>query len=420
MTVVLPKESGLDHSVNLLKEGYCFIPNRMRASNTSVIQTRLLGQKVICIRGQEAAELFYNQDLFKRQGAAPRRILKSLFGKGGVQGLDEQAHKHRKALFMDLMTCDSLKKIKQIAEKQWEIAIKRWEAIEEVELFHELEKLMCITACQWTGVPIRAINLHTRTSDLSAMIDAFGAAGPRHWRGRIARKRAEKWITYIVEEVRHSNIIIDSNTPLYKITWHRDLSGELLDVHTAAVEVLNLLRPITAIGRFITFSTLALYEFPEAKQEIMSGDNRDQNKEMFVQEVRRYYPFAPFTGARVNRDFTWNHVLFKKNTLVLLDIYGTNHDSTLWENPYTFNPKRFLKWEGNPFNFIPQGGGEYDLGHRCAGEWITIELMKSSLHFLTERMSYEIPEQDLRYSLKRMPAIPANRLIINHVRRCSY
>ncbi len=50
----------------------------------------------------------------------------------------------------------------------------------------------------------------------------------------------------------------------------------------------------------------------------------------------------------------------------MLDIYGTNHDPKIWDNPDLFNPSRFKNWKGSPFNFIPQGGGDYWLGHRCA------------------------------------------------------
>lgn len=81
-------------------------------------------------------------------------------------------------------------------------------------------------------------------------------------------------------------------------------------------------------------------------------------------------------------DFTWNGYKFEEGTLTLLDLYGTNHDPAIWGNPDVFSPDRFTKWEGSPFSFIPQGGGDYFMGHRCAGEWVTIEVMKVSLDYL--------------------------------------
>ena len=32
----------------------------------------------------------------------------------------------------------------------------------------------------------------------------------------------------------------------------------------------------------------------------------DRDFEAFVQEVRRFYPFFPFNGAKVKEDFVWN------------------------------------------------------------------------------------------------------------------
>lgn len=56
------------------------------------------------------------------------------------------------------------------------------------------------------------------------------------------------------------------------------------------------------------------------------------------------------------------------------------------------------------------------MNHRCPGEWITIELMKVALAFLTERMEYEVPEQDLRIDYSRLPALPRSHFIIHNVK----
>jgi len=102
---------------------------------------------------------------------------------------------------------------------------------------------------------------------------------------------------------------------------------------------------------------------------------------------------------------------------VLLDLYGTNHDERIWENPEAFRPERFDHWDGSAFNFIPQGGGDYDINHRCPGEWITIELMKQAVSLLTTTVQYEeMPGQDLRVNLSRMPAMPKDPFTICHVR----
>ncbi|EJF08616.1 cytochrome P450 [Pontibacter sp. BAB1700] len=183
----------------------------------------------------------------------------------------------------------------------------------------------------------------------------------------------------------------------------------------ATVELINLLRPIVAIAYYVAFSALALHKHPEYLERLRQPDGRF--REMFVQEVRRFYPFAPFLGARVRNEFDWGGNHFKKGKLVLLDVYGMLHDPRLWEKPELFKPERFANWQGSPFDFIPQGGGEFELGHRCAGEWITIEVMKQALGFLVNHISYEVPPQNLYYKLDRMPTYPQSGVIISNIRR---
>lgn len=82
-----------------------------------------------------------------------------------------------------------------------------------------------------------------------------------------------------------------------------------------------------------------------------------------------------------------------------------------------FSPDRFSKWEGSPFDFIPQGGGDYFMGHRCAGEWVTIQIMKVSLEYLVNQMEYEVPNQDLSYSIVSMPSIPHSKVVLKNVKQ---
>ncbi|HEX9978968.1 MAG TPA: cytochrome P450 [Flavobacterium sp.] len=187
-----------------------------------------------------------------------------------------------------------------------------------------------------------------------------------------------------------------------------------MDTKIAAVEVINLVRPIVAITRYIIFSAHALHEHPEYRQKLR---NNDSLYELFIHEVRRFYPFFPFTSAKVRKTFDWNGVNFPKGSMVLLDIYGTNHDEKTWTDPGKFIAERFSDWNGSPYNFIPQGGGSHNLNHRCPGEWITIKLSKIALRFLVKKMDYTVPEQDLRIDLGRIPAIPESRFRIAMVKK---
>ncbi|RYL88827.1 cytochrome P450 [Sporolactobacillus sp. THM7-4] len=417
MTIQLeiPRDQGLDNSLALLNEGYLFIRNRCRQLQTDIFQSRLLAQNVICMTGPEAAELFYDEERFVRKGAAPKRVQKTLLGQNGVQGLDGAVHKHRKHMFMKLMSPERLKDIVSLTKKQWMKTSKKWEEKEHIILFDEVQEMMCRIACEWAGVPISDSEVKERANDLGEMVDAFGAIGPRHWRGRNARAKSEQWIEGIIKQIRNGQINPPEDTAAYVIAWHRELNGKRLEPGVAAVELLNIVRPIVAIATYIVFSAHALHEHPEYLDPLRSGEG--QFVQPFVQEVRRFYPFTPFVGARVRRDFTWKKYIFKSQTLVLLDVYGINHDSRLWERPDEFLPERFNNREGGHIDLIPQGGGDRDNGHRCAGEWLTINVMEASLHFLSNQLDYQVPVQDLSISLSRIPTLPASRFIISKIRQ---
>ncbi|MEK4131091.1 cytochrome P450 [Solibacillus sp. FSL W8-0474] len=415
MTNSVPKEEGIDHSLNLLREGYLYILNRRQSFHSDVFETRLLGKKAICMGGKEAADVFYDNSKFKREGVAPNRVAETLFGKDGVQSLDGDAHKHRKEMFMSIMSRERLEILNKITAKQWEMALEKWQQMDEIVLYEESLEIMCRTACEWAGVPVEEKEMKKLAKDLRAMFESATAIGPAHWAGRHARNQVEKWMGEIIDQVRGGKLHPEEGTALYTFAWHRDLEGKLLDTKIASVEVINILRPIVAISVYINFSALAVHHYPEEREKLKSGNG--QIAQMFVQEVRRFYPFFPFAAAEVKEDFIWKDYTFEKGTLTLLDLYGTNHDINIWGNPEEFQPSRFEHWDGSPFSFIPQGGGDYNLGHRCAGEWVTIEVMKVSLDFLVNHMTYDIPEQDLSYSKVSIPSLPKSNFIIKNVQR---
>ena len=100
----VPHDRSLDNSLTLMQEGYLFIKNRVDHYQSDLFRARLLLENVICMSGEEAAKLFYDPELFVKKDAVPKRVQKTLFGVGGIQTMDGEAHIHRKLLFMSLMT----------------------------------------------------------------------------------------------------------------------------------------------------------------------------------------------------------------------------------------------------------------------------------------------------------------------------
>jgi len=409
----IPRDKALDSTWALLRHPYDFIRTRCQEFDTTIFEARIMLQRTIFMMGKDSAECFYDTERFQRQGAAPRNIQVTLFGREGIQNLDDAAHRHRKAMFMSLMSSESIANLAEITKAAWTEAARVWIGAKKVVLYKEVQKIHTRAVCEWAGVPLTGAEVAQRTRQLTALFDKAGSVGPRNLVARYARFCANRWAAGIIRDVRSGRSRASESSPVYIIAFHKEADGRLLKAKTAGVELLNVLRPTVAISVFITFAALALHDYPECRQRLQQDDA--EYAEWFVQEVRRFFPFFPSAAAVVRRDFTWKGYPFPKGTRVLLDLYGTDHDARIWDSPEEFRPERFARWDRNPFTFVSHGGGTYYEGHRCPGEWITIELMKVALQFLARDLTYEVPEQDLQVDRSRMPALPRSRFVISRV-----
>ncbi|TWD18893.1 cytochrome P450 [Streptomyces sp. T12] len=161
---------------------------------------------------------------------------------------------------------------------------------------------------------------------------------------------------------------------------------EPLDEKTAAVELLNVVRPTTALAWFVAFAAHALHRWPGNRSPLADGDVAFATA--FAHEVRRFCPFVPFLGGLAARDLFWRGAWVPAGGLVVLDVYGQNHDEALWGDPYAFRPRRFLG---------------------------LLEALTAQL----ARMEYTVPEQNLAISLHRVPTLPHSGVVLVGVGRAA-
>jgi fatty-acid peroxygenase len=256
------------------------------------------------------------------------------------------------------------------------------------------------------------MQIAARAREFKAMVDGAGALGPRNWQGHLMRRRTERWTRRLVRRIRSGEIRVAPGSAAEAICGFRDSRGHLLDVAAAAVELINLLRPTVANARYIVFSAMALHQNPEWQGRLRQSDD---DLDEFADEVRRFYPFIPFIGGRVLQAFTWRNHDFKKEEWVLIDLYGTNHDPRIWGDPENFRPDRFHEQSFGPFDLVSHGAGDRRTTHRCPGEWITVEQIKTIARLLVREMRYDVPPQDLRIAPIRIPALPRSHFIMEHV-----
>lgn len=401
-----------DQTLALAREGYEFIGKRARRLQRDVFQGRLLGQRVTFLTGRDAAELFYDEQRFRRAGATPLLVQKTLFGSGGVQTLDGDAHRQRKAMFLSIMSGENIVRLLELTEREWSAALPRWQRLDRVVLLEQAQRVLFRAASEWAGAPLSPRRSHALARDMAAMVDGFASLGPRLWRARLGRIKAERWARSVIQRVRSGRLLPPPGAASRVFAEALDANGERLPLQIAAVELINVVRPLTALAWWMSFMALALHEHPSWRERLVQDDTL---LEPFVHELRRFYPFTPLLGARARAAFEWRGAQLREGELALLDVYGTLRDPRLWDAPEQFRPERFVGRKIGPFDLLPQGGGDFLMGHRCAGEWLSIAVLKQALAVLVQRVAYELPPQDLRYDLTRVPCAPASGVILTQI-----
>ena len=399
-----------DSTLRFVRDGYLFGTRGFRAAGADWFRTRLLGRPVLVLRGAEAARFFYEGGRFRREGAMPRSVLTLLQDEGSVQSLEGSAHRRRKKLFLGLLTGPSgdalAARFGQELRRRAAVAGQR---VVLLDFFHDVLTRAVTT---WAGLPADVADDLRRTGVLAQMVDAAGTVGPENWAARARRARAERLIAEAVERER-AHPAAPAGSALAVVAAYTE-AGEPLPPDIAAVELLNLLRPTVAVGRYLTFAALALHRHPGWRDDIAAGD--EPGVHWFAQEVRRFYPFFPVVGGRATQHLSWKGETVRAGDWVLLDLYATTHDPALWDQPNRFLPQRFDGAGVDRNALIPQGGGDYGEDHRCPGEPVTVDLLEVGIRMLTRELVYDVPEQDLRISLRTFPTRPKSGFVVTGLR----
>lgn len=409
----IPRDRAPDSTLSLLSEGYAFIPSRCGRYGSDLFAARLMLSPVVCMSGREAALRFYDHYRFTRRHALPPTTFALIQDHGSVMVLDGDTHRHRKEMFLSLVGSEALRRFSDLFAEHWRQAVLRWATMDSVVLLDEAHRVITAAVCEWVGLPLTPDEISARAAEFAAMVAGTGAIGPRNWRGHLLRARTERWARRMIEEIRSGRREVPPGAAR-TVATHRDTDGRLLDVKTAGVELINLLRPTVANARYVVFAAMALHEHPHWVEALRKAD--ETVRQRFAWEVRRAFPFIPFIGGRVREPFEWRGHAFRVGDWALMDLYGTNHDPDRWHAPERFDPDRFCTEAIDAFDLISHGGGSAADGHRCPGEGITQTLLIAAADLLVRSMRYEVPPQDLRIDLAYIPARPRSGCVLRNVR----
>jgi len=402
-----------DQTRALLRQGYAFPSSLPGTDATAAREIRLMGRRALLVRGEGGARLFYDGSRTRRKGAIPAVVRFPLFGRGAVHGLDHARHHDRKQLFLQVLTPAAVELLAESVQRRWDERSARWPGLAVVPLYDEAVRLLAAAVLDWAGVPTDDAQQEGQAWDLAHMVDGFGAMGGRHVRSQRARRRSERWARAAIRASRADEHTVVSS-PLQQVARYTDPTGARLSERLAAVELLNLLRPTVAIAYFVSFAAVALHQHPQWRDRVGSHGNA-ADREAFVHELRRFYPFVPALATKARTSFEWNGFRLRRGERIILDVFGTDQDPVRWPDPGSFDPERFLRTPPSAFDFVPQGGGEPVQGHRCPGEPSTIAILAVCARGLAD-LDYELRPEDTRFPLERMPTRPLSGPALRAVR----
>lgn len=399
-----------------LDEGYLLFSTLREEANAPVVKARLLNKEVIAVYGQEAAKKFYDPNNFKREGAMPKLVLKTLFGEEGVQTMDGQSHEHRKTIFMNLMTPKRMEDYHQIVDKNLSEKLDQQQG--EFDLFDLSKDVLFRSICEWAGIDLSKIpkeEVELLADYQISMISSAVTNPATHIKGVENRKKSEKWAQSLIEDARIHPVANKEEVALYAFANATDEQGELLPINVAAVELLNVIRPTVALTVWIALMGHALFSRPDIYQRLRAEFTQLQDS--FIQEMRRYYPFFPMLPAFATKDVEIDGYMIPKDSWVVLDLYGTNHDERSIESPEVFRISRYLGKEKHisydeEYEMIAQGGGKFEAMHRCAGEWITLHTLRVFSDQLVNKYEFSVPDQDWSIPMNQFPTFPNSKALV--------
>lgn len=403
----IPALPGIDSTVQLLANGYLFGERGFDRVQGDAFHTRLLGRRVTVLRGLEAVRFFYEGGRFDRShGSVPRSAVHLLQDEGSVQTLEGSQHAERKILFLGLLGSEEARQeLLEAVNREWIQAATGSAGVPQPML--EFTTGVLARAVQrWMGIAPESVS-SLSAGELASMVNNAGAAGVPNWAARARRVASERKARELIRGARQSQL---ASGRLRDLAFFEE-GGTRLPEEVAAIELLNILRPTVAVARYLTFAALAVYRNPRAHQ---MATGTDLERRSVAEEVRRFFPFFPVIGGKATRDLEWQGAPIREGSWVMVDLYGTDHHSALWESPRRFMPERHL----NPVrarSIVAQGTGDLSTTHHCPGQSLTSDLIALGLQLLTRGPAYAVPPQDFRVSLRRLPTAPQDGFVVSFI-----
>ena len=137
-------------------------------------------------------------------------------------------------------------------------------------------------------------------------------------------------------------------------------------------------------------------------EEVLGNNGKIQESDIskfhylqaIVKETFRLYPPAPFLLPRkAVTDVEICGFIVPKNAQILINVWAMGRDLSIWPNPNSFMPERFLEhgieFKGQDFELIPFGAGR----RICPGLPLANRMVHLMLASLVHNFNWKLPDE---------------------------
>ena len=368
---------------------------------------RLIGQSpfVILSDPDEIKQVFTAppEVLHPGEGA---RILEPVIGPNSVILLDEAAHMRQRKLLLPAFHGERMQHLSGLMAELAEREIDSWPLDEPAALHTRLQRLTLEVILRAVFGLKRGAQLD-ELRDLMAELLTFGESPlsliPQAQRllagrgpvGRMERvgARADQLIYGLIEE-RRAGDDDGRDDVLSMLLEARDEDGRPM----SAAELRDELVTALVAGHETTASQLAwalerIAREPTVQRRLHSELDGDDSDDAYltatINEILRRRPVVPNAEPRlVKQAVEIGDVEYQPGVVLFASAYLVHHDESIYPDPYSFRPERFLDRPPGTYTWIPFGGGR----RRCLGASFALLEMKIVLREALRRYELHPPQ----------------------------
>jgi cytochrome P450 len=357
------------------------------------------------------------------------RILEPVVGSNSVILLDEKPHLSQRKLMLPAFHGERMKRLVGLMSEVAEREVEGWPKHEEFATHPRLQALTL-------EIILRAVfglDPGPRLDRLRENLTAQATEAVRPWSAlpALQNDRFKRWRRFVALRDETDRLIFEL------IDERRDAAEERDDILSMLLEarhedgspmtpqeLRDELMTLLVAGHETTASTLAwaferLVHEPRVvarlHDEIDSGDG-EAYLTATVQETLRARPVLPNSAPRlVKEPIEVGGWKYEPGVCLVPNAYLVHHDASIYPEPYTFRPERFLDEGPGTYTWIPFGGGR----RRCLGASFALVEMNVVLRAILER--YDIAaasperERSRRRSITIAPRAGARTILVDRV-----